>query len=92
MDRTLMYLSVLQVGLTYVSGFATAEFFLTRTDNWGLTAVATTVFLLMSSKWETYKRIEALLGPLPMSESSKDPSKSKEKTNGPVGFALPVTK
>ena len=93
MDRTLMYLSILQTGLTYVAGFATAEYFVTLADNWGFTAVAITAFLLMSSKYEVHKRIEALLGPYPSNEpSSKDGAKSEKKPSGTVGFALPVTK
>lgn len=92
MDRTLMYLSILQIGLTYVAGFATAQYVSTHTESWGFVAVATTIFLLMSSKYEVHKRIEALLGPLPSNDpSSKDSFKPKEKT-GPVGFALPATK
>lgn len=91
MDRTLMYLSILQTGMTYVAGFTTAQYVVTRTDNWGFAAIASTLFLLMSSKYEVHKRIEALLGPLPSAEPSKDPVKSREKS-GPVGFTISSTK
>lgn len=84
MDKSLMYLSVLQIGFTYAAGFATSQYVATHSSNWGFVAVATTIFLLMSSKYETYRRIEALLGPLP--ESTKD-SKNPAKT-GAVGFAV----
>jgi hypothetical protein len=88
MNQTLMYLSILQTGLLYASGFATSQYVATRSDSWGFAAVASTIFLLMSNKFETHRRIEALLGPLP--EPTKEPAKGK--VEGTVGFRLPQIK
>lgn len=87
MDKSLMYLSILQVGGTFISGFAMSQYVATHSDNWGMVAVASTIFLLMSSKYETFRRIEALLGPLP--EPAKD---SKSSKTGAVGFAVTSVK
>jgi len=91
MDKSLMYLSILQTGLLYLSGFSTAEYVATRSDMWGFVAIATTIFLFMSNKFETYRRIEALLGPVSLNEP-KETKGSKEKSAGTVGFALSTAK
>lgn len=90
MDRSLMKLTILQTGIMYLTGFATSQYVATRSDNWGLVAVAATIFLLMSSKYETYRRVELLLGPLPEPAAAKEPAKGK--VEGTVGFALPILK
>ena len=94
MNKTLMHLAILQTGLLYFSGFATAQYFVTHSDSWGFVAVATTVFLLMVGKWEVHKRIEVMLGPLPeaLPETKEAKTPSKEKPEGTVGFCVPLTK
>ena len=91
MSRALMYLSILQTGMTYVAGFATAKYFINQESLWGYAAIGSTLFLLMSSKYEGFKRIEALLGPAPEENHPIASPKPKEKS-GTVGFSLPGIK